>query len=64
MLRTSLSDIFTLDGQKLSGRGVVVGSSFRVPRLEETHFRFGSRGGGGGGAEAQVGACTRSRLVH
>ncbi|GBF97420.1 hypothetical protein Rsub_09586 [Raphidocelis subcapitata] len=51
VLRSSMADVFTLDGQKISGRGVVVGSSFRVPPLEETHFRFGSRGGGGGGGE-------------
>jgi len=49
VLRSSMADLFTLDGQKISGRGVVVGSSFRVPALGETAFRFGSRGGGGGG---------------
>lgn len=42
VLRTSMADIFTLDHQKLSGRGVVVGSSFRVLPLEEAHFRFGN----------------------
>ncbi|KAI8466921.1 MAG: hypothetical protein J3K34DRAFT_524164 [Monoraphidium minutum] len=52
VLRTNLSDIFTLDGQKISGRGVVVGSSFRVTPLADALFRFGSRGGGGGGQGA------------
>jgi hypothetical protein len=54
-----MADVFTLDGQKISGRGVVVGSSFRVPRLEETAFRFGSRGGGGGGGGGEGGGQVR-----
>ncbi|GIL94923.1 hypothetical protein Vretimale_1033 [Volvox reticuliferus] len=37
-----LGDIYTLDGGKLSGRGVVVGSGFRVVALEDAVVRFGA----------------------
>ncbi|GLI61005.1 hypothetical protein VaNZ11_003267, partial [Volvox africanus] len=37
-----LGDIYTLDGGKLSGRGVVVGSGFRVVALEDAAVRFGA----------------------
>lgn len=41
-LRASVPDIVTLCGGKLSGRGVVVGSGFRVCSIEEAQCRFGS----------------------
>lgn len=41
-LRASVPDIVTLDGGKLSGRGVVVGSGFRVCSIEDAMCRFGS----------------------
>jgi hypothetical protein len=50
-----MSDAYTLDGQKISGRGVVSGSFFRVVPLDEAQLRFGSRGGGGGGGEVRLG---------
>lgn len=53
-LKTSTADIVTLDGSKLSGRGVVVGSNFRVCPIQEAPFRFGSRPAG----ELQVGAAS------
>ncbi|EFJ52379.1 hypothetical protein VOLCADRAFT_86759 [Volvox carteri f. nagariensis] len=40
-----LGDIYTLDGGKLSGRGVVVGSGFRVAALEDAVVRFGAAQG-------------------
>eukprot|EP00798_Chlamydomonas_sp_ICE-L_P006659 gene6659-3323_t len=42
-LRYSLGDIYTLDHQKLSGRGVVVGSGFRVLGIQEAPLRFGAQ---------------------
>ena len=53
-LKTSTADIVTLDGSKLSGRGVVVGSICRVCPIQEAHFCFGSRQAG----ELQVGAAS------
>jgi hypothetical protein len=50
-LKTSTADIVTLDDNKLSGRGVVVGSNFRVCSIQEAPFRFGTRPAG----ELQVG---------
>ncbi len=41
-LGTSMGDVYTLDGGKLSGRGVVVGSGFRVLPLEDAPVRFGA----------------------
>lgn len=41
-LRASVPDIVTLDGGKLSGRGVVLGSGFRVCKIEEAQCRFGT----------------------
>eukprot|EP00198_Chlamydomonas_reinhardtii_P012225 XP_001701562.1 predicted protein [Chlamydomonas reinhardtii] len=41
-LGTAMGDVYTLDGGKLSGRGVVVGSGFRVLPLEEAPVRFGA----------------------
>ncbi|KXZ46758.1 hypothetical protein GPECTOR_41g723 [Gonium pectorale] len=38
----SLGDIYTLDGGKLSGRGVVAGSGFRVVPLDDAAVRFGA----------------------
>ncbi|PNH02580.1 Structural maintenance of chromosomes flexible hinge domain-containing protein 1 [Tetrabaena socialis] len=37
-----LGDVLSLDGGKLSGRGVVMGSSFRVVPVEEAQTRFGA----------------------
>ncbi|KAG2443092.1 hypothetical protein HYH02_009506 [Chlamydomonas schloesseri] len=44
-LGTSMGDVYTLDGGKLSGRGVVVGSGFRVLPLEDAPVRFGAEQG-------------------
>jgi hypothetical protein len=41
-LRASVPDIITLCGGKLSGRGVVMGSSFRVVPVAEAAYRFGT----------------------
>jgi hypothetical protein len=48
VLRCSLGDIYTLDRQKLSGKGVVAGSNFRVAPLEEAQYRCGRAPGGAG----------------
>jgi hypothetical protein len=39
-LRGSVGDIVTLDKGKLSGRGVVLGSTFKVCGIDEAPFRF------------------------
>lgn len=41
-LRSSSADIVTLCGNKLSGRGVVLGSGFRVVPVEQAPCRFGT----------------------
>ncbi|KAF8056436.1 SMCHD1 [Scenedesmus sp. PABB004] len=41
-LRGTTADIVTLDEGKLSGRGVVVGSNFRVLPVSDAPFRFGT----------------------
>lgn len=41
VLKASVPDIVTLDGGKLSGRGVVLGSGFRVCNIEDAMCRFG-----------------------
>lgn len=41
-LRGSLADIVTLCGNKLSGRGVVLGSGFKVMPIEQAPCRFGT----------------------
>lgn len=49
-----MGDVYTLDKGKLSGRGVVAGSNWRVPPIEEAAIRFGASPGGGmagGGAD-------------
>jgi hypothetical protein len=57
-LRGSVGDVLTLDGGKLSGRGVVLGTGFRVPPLAQAAVRFGTapRNGGGGGEGGEEGA--------
>jgi hypothetical protein len=49
-LRCSCADIYTLDGGKLSGKGVVSGSGFRVAPMEELNYRWVVCVGGWGGA--------------
>jgi hypothetical protein len=51
VLRCSLGDIYTLDKQKLSGKGVVAGSNFRVVPLEEAQYRW-------------LHSCLRGRRLH
>jgi hypothetical protein len=58
-LKTSTADIVTLDGNKLSGRGVVVGSNFRVCSIQEAPFRFGTRPAG----ELQVGVKATAHVI-
>lgn len=41
-LKGSPADIVTLCGNKLSGRGVVLGSGFRVVPVEQAACRFGT----------------------
>lgn len=57
-LGTAMGDVYTLDGGKLSGRGVVVGSGFRVLPLEEAPVRFGA----GQGQQVGVGRWTRGAM--
>jgi hypothetical protein len=42
MLRGNCADLVTLCGNKLSGRGVVLGSGFRVLPIEQAPCRFGT----------------------
>jgi hypothetical protein len=41
-LKSSSADIVTLCGNKLSGRGVVLGSGFKVMPVEQAPCRFGT----------------------
>ncbi|KAK9820414.1 hypothetical protein WJX72_010046 [[Myrmecia] bisecta] len=42
VLKAGTGDIFTLCGHKISGRGIIGGSGFKVPPLDELQHRFGS----------------------
>jgi hypothetical protein len=42
VLRTQLSDIITLDYRRISGKGIISGSSFKIPSLADAHACFGS----------------------
>lgn len=44
-LQAGRSDMITLDGRRITGRGIVSGSNFHVPPLDRADWRFGSRGG-------------------
>lgn len=50
-LKSSMPQVVTLqDLRCITAIGVVKGTSWRVPSLEETHFRFGSAAGTAGGS--------------
>lgn len=55
-LRTGMADCLTLDLRRITGKGIVSGSSFRPPPLAELSHRFGSAPRGDSAADAQAGA--------
>lgn len=61
-LRSGLSDIICLDGGRISGRGIVSGSSFKVDPLDKTDFCFG--GTPHGQVRSQCDALSANALKH
>ena len=49
-LRAGCGDIVTLDGRRITSKGIVSGSSFVVTPVDRAPWRFGVGGGGGGGS--------------
>lgn len=42
MLKTPIAEILTLDYRRITGKGIISGSSYKVPTLAEAHACFGS----------------------
>ena len=51
-LRAGCGDIVTLDGRRVTSKGIVSGASFAVVPADRAPWRFGAGGGGGGGGDA------------
>lgn len=55
VLKSSLPDLITLDGSRISSKGIVAGSSFRVPPWREATICWGSTpAGAAGGASTSA----------
>ena len=64
MLRSSLSDVLSLDLKRITGKGIISGSSFQVAALCDMSHRFGFSPLGGdadssASREQQIGALER-----
>ena len=64
VLHVNCPDILTLDRRRLTGKGIVSGSSFRVPPLAEAAYRFGSALPRVSHAEAEEHEAAMSALVQ
>ena len=56
VLKSSLPDLITLDGSRISSKGIVAGSSFRVPPWREATICWGSTPVGAAGGASTSGA--------
>ena len=55
VLKSSLPDLITLDGSRISSKGIVAGSSFRVPPWWEATICWGSTPVGAAGGASMSG---------